>query len=228
MKEIEITTGTNGYPQGLHRGYIDFNDIREAEAFARKVGGEVVLLYKKFGWQLWQSNGYHPDPIHLAEEDFGDDYAFECDLNYYLANCKDEITDLAHELLGEGLEGIKALRNHIEEIEDVASKLASLEEGEVVVTHNGRYYATFEYECMSFTHDGHLWTIGVEMPTNLTLEEFADVINNAGSWQPEFEGIISDNKWEDLTGDKNEFLICRNGNEYLEFDKFGYAEVVIK
>lgn len=41
MIEIEMTTGRNGYPRGLHKGYVGFSSYEEARQQAERTNGEV-------------------------------------------------------------------------------------------------------------------------------------------------------------------------------------------
>ncbi len=42
MREIEITKGLNGYPSGLHEGYVGFANIREAEKKVKALESEGI------------------------------------------------------------------------------------------------------------------------------------------------------------------------------------------
>lgn len=54
---VEITQGTNGYPEGLYKALKGFDYFENAEDFAEQVGGEVVLISKRDGHQFWKNNG---------------------------------------------------------------------------------------------------------------------------------------------------------------------------
>lgn len=64
------------------------------------------------------------------------------------------------------------------------------------------------------------------MTTNnvMTLDVFAELINNSDEWKTSFNEIIEKNGWEDLTDD--EFNICRDGNKLLTIDENGQAVII--
>lgn len=66
--------------------------------------------------------------------------------------------------------------------------------------------------------------MNMEIKDIKTFEDFADVINAENDWLPEFDEIIRNNGWIDQTGD--EFGICSDGYDKLEFDCNGKAIIV--
>lgn len=69
LEAAEITTGMNGYPQGL-RGAVLLNGgdttIDGAKAIAELYGVELVSLHRRDGWQLWESRGWTWDLFDVA------------------------------------------------------------------------------------------------------------------------------------------------------------------
>ena len=58
----------------------------------------------------------------------------------------------------------------------------------------------------------------------MTLDVFAELINNSDEWKTEFNEIIETNGWEDLTNEQ--FDICRDGNKLLTMNENGQAVVI--
>lgn len=64
---VEITQGVNGYPKGLYKALMGFDTFENAEAFADEVNGEVVLLTKRDGHQLWFNGGRQYEALERAK-----------------------------------------------------------------------------------------------------------------------------------------------------------------
>ena len=56
----------------------------------------------------------------------------------------------------------------------------------------------------------------------ITLEEFAELINEADEWKLEFDDIIVANDW---TAIQDEWHICHDGKQMIYFDDNGQAKV---
>lgn len=75
---IEITEGMNGYPKNLYKALIGFDTYEDAESFADEVNGEVVLLTKRDGHQLWFNSGRQYEALERAKFiDENDEIVFE-------------------------------------------------------------------------------------------------------------------------------------------------------
>ena len=57
-----------------------------------------------------------------------------------------------------------------------------------------------------------------------TLEEFAELINSSEEWKLEFNEIIKENGWEDLTD--IEWEICREGKRMLILNEGAEAIII--
>lgn len=158
MKAIEITTGMNGYPSHLHRGYVGFDSFEEAECFAERFNGRVVTLKKRDGWQLWQSMGWTDGPFNIKESDYGDNYRLVSSVKEWESETRDFLYDLLDD--GASLEDIKnLLLGGLE----TKSHLETLGEGEAVLLHHGKYYDTIKTVTMSFYEDTWSYEVGVEL-----------------------------------------------------------------
>ena len=61
-----------------------------------------------------------------------------------------------------------------------------------------------------------------EMENKMTLEQFADLINEADEWKSEFDDIIVANDWTPIF---DEWHICHDGKNMIYFDDNGQAKV---
>lgn len=148
LQRIEITTGMNGYPKGLHRGIIGFCDFAEAEQVAKEFGGEVVEFSRKGGWQLWQSGGRRCEMFGISrinedryyifhnagevEEEFNnfltdmDADDFNIDKMHWMVSTYQELRDAAERMTDE--QSLIARRDAIEEYEIVDDKVMQYDE----------------------------------------------------------------------------------------------------
>lgn len=63
----EVTQGMNRYPSGLYKVISGFYTYDDARVFADEVNGEVVLLSKRDGSQLWTNHGRTYEGIERAK-----------------------------------------------------------------------------------------------------------------------------------------------------------------
>lgn len=61
-----------------------------------------------------------------------------------------------------------------------------------------------------------------EMENKMTLEQFADLINEADEWKSEFDDIIVANDWTPIF---DEWHICHDGKNMIYFDDNGQAKI---
>ena len=60
------------------------------------------------------------------------------------------------------------------------------------------------------------------MENKMTLEEFAELINEADEWKLEFDDIITANDWTPIL---DEWHVCHDGKQIIYFDDNGKAKV---
>ena len=60
------------------------------------------------------------------------------------------------------------------------------------------------------------------MKNKMTLEQFADLINEADEWKLEFDDIIFANDWTEIF---DEWHVCHDGKNMIYFDDNGKAQV---
>ena len=166
LQIIELTTGSNGYPQGLgDAGVIGFDDFEEAEEFAHKYGCEVSHFKSKLGWNFWQKYGqaYKPYTCDDYLNDLGDDYSYanEDDV-HYINNMKEIINNCYTEY--------ESLTEYIKDIEIIKEHVESCRNGQRVIVYGGKYYETVEATMMRYYEDADKYAIGVLVPHYLQTE----------------------------------------------------------
>lgn len=74
VEHVDVTSGINGYPKNLHGAYVS-DTQSELQEFADAVGGSVVKLRKRDGWQFYEEYGSAYLPYTFSAEDmhYGED-----------------------------------------------------------------------------------------------------------------------------------------------------------
>ena len=87
---VEVTSGKNGYPEGLYKAIVGFDYFENAEDFAEQVNGEVVLLSRRDGHALYTNNGRAYESIERAKLIDEERYeVFESELDFEEWCCKE-------------------------------------------------------------------------------------------------------------------------------------------
>jgi hypothetical protein len=141
LTQIDITSGSNGYPDNIRIGYIGFDSFEEAEQFAKETKSRVRCFHKRDGWTLYECKGDQFGPLTV------DDYLKDLGDNYYPVD-----EESVCELLTEEKSKFTILE-----------KLQKASEDQTVICHYGRYYDTVDNELMSYHKDTHTYVIGVEV-----------------------------------------------------------------
>ena len=157
LEMIETTTGRNGYPQCLKKALIGLKNIEQAKEIEDKYPEiRITTFHKRDGWQLWERNNNTTyEALQNSASDFGDDYnqfASEDAVDYFENEVKPFLEDF---------EDFETLNEFLKEREEVLDKIQLLDDNELVITYQGRYYDTIEKESMSFYHDTHHYAIGI-------------------------------------------------------------------
>lgn len=148
MKEIQITMGTNGYPNNLHDGLVGFSTFEDIEQYIEENGGRICTFRKKDGWDLWEVHKYDTDKlIELTPEEYGDDYSFiyKGDYKSY-EEFKKEYSDYE--------EDTKELWKTYEELSD----------GEAILKLDLDVFYIIEVETLGYYNDTWTYEIGVLIP----------------------------------------------------------------
>ncbi|MFC5046882.1 hypothetical protein ACFSTE_10915 [Aquimarina hainanensis] len=152
---IETTDGSNGYPSNIKGAIIGFENYEEAKKLSDRFPGlSIESFFKRDGWNFYKrTNQKCFEPFQNSEEDYGDNHnLFTTDENFY----EDEIKPLLEEM-GD----LTSLKELISAKEEILEEIQALEEGEAVITYEGRYFETIKTESMSFYNDTKTHVIGV-------------------------------------------------------------------
>ena len=76
MTNIQITSERSGYPRNLRNGVINFDSYQQAQQHAQENNGEVCLLSKRDGHDLWINHGERYSSLTSDDylRDLGDNY----------------------------------------------------------------------------------------------------------------------------------------------------------
>lgn len=162
MKRIETTSEMSGYPRNLKFAYIDFEDMKEAEDFAKEYGGEVEYLHRRFGQKLWYRTG------HLAYEPYRMDETMVVG-GCYVWDCHEEnrFFDVARSFIMDGMfedpDDLCELASDIKEIYEMITTLG--EDQRLIQTENWEYEIV-DKQTMKYSYDSTEYAIGVVMYNN--------------------------------------------------------------
>lgn len=160
MRDIEITMGSNGYPQDLHKGVIDFETFKEIEEYAEEHGGIVCTFRKKDGWALWEVFEMNTHkPMELTSEDYGDDY-FLIPYGYY-KDFDEFKEDYLFDGFADGYENMDDCLYYIEKVRTIWENYEALEEGQAIIRLGYEIVDVINVESLSFYHDTWTYEIGV-------------------------------------------------------------------
>jgi hypothetical protein len=139
---VEITRGRNGYPEGLYKAVARFDYFENAEDFADKVNGEVVLLSRRDGHQLWTNNGRAYEGIERAkfiDEDRYEVFEDELEFEEWCVGEIDHRMDMGFNLF--------EFRDKIDQMCDTYEEIRTAHRSEITIvdTRNYTYETTDKY-----------------------------------------------------------------------------------
>lgn len=158
-----ITTGMNGYPEGLgDRVAYGFKSFADAEKLAHIIGGEIVHIHRKDGWHFWDitGNAYEPYTAQNYVERSGDNsYQVNMDAKNFLLEKKERINEfIKYEWDGD----IESFRNELNDIENHYNMIDECGKDECVIVVGG-CREIVPIEMMSFVEDTHHYAVGVKL-----------------------------------------------------------------
>lgn len=123
LNMVTITKGRNGYPEGLYKAVSGFGCYPEAEDFAERIDGEVVLLARRDGREFWSNLGRKYESIRIDDSWIDDDEELiQADgAGDWWRNQWDLIKDMTWESpdeLGSHIQRIESIYNMIEQMSD--------------------------------------------------------------------------------------------------------------
>ena len=156
VKLIETTIGINGYPQNLKKAIIGFDNFEECEEVASNYpDARIATFHRRDGWQLWERTGTAFGPFENSADDYGEDY-----MSFTQNDAKNFFEEEVKPML-EDFDNFDELRDFLDKKEEILDEINKLDDNEMVITHEGRYYDTIDKVSMSFYHDTHHYAIGI-------------------------------------------------------------------
>ena len=153
---IETTTDRGGYPRNLKRAIIGFSTFDEAEALANEYGLRTTTFEKRDGWQLWvRDNSRTYSAMEITSDNYGDNY-----YNYYASDKDSFYEEEVKPRLGD-YDDIEELQSFLGDMREIYEEIKAIDENQVVITCEGRYYETIDAKSMSWSHDTKNYEIGV-------------------------------------------------------------------
>lgn len=154
---VELTTGSNGYPSNISKALdaSSLENFTEVQEIAQKYDLEIITIHQKNGWHFWENLGWTKKPISVDSSDFGDNYS-----EIPLMDEEDFIENEVKPLL-EAAESFEEIQTILDCKQKIWEQVKILEENEIVITHEGNYYETFQKETLSFSEDTHNWKIAL-------------------------------------------------------------------
>lgn len=160
LETVTITSGRNGYPSNL-RDAVVLGTQDEAENFAREIGGDVVLLQRRDGWQFYEELGTVVPPYEFGKDFTVDDMKYGEDQATYTVRSVDEY----RQALDEENDFIREMTDEdhepelIEEDADIVKILEGFEEGDVMFVgfiNTHQFYDTLR-KGQTRWHDADVW-----------------------------------------------------------------------
>lgn len=148
LEVVETTSEATGYPRALRDALTGFATFEDAEQVAEANGLQLVWIDRRDGWQLWHRGNTACCPMELTESDYGDDYEFVADAQYYDVAAREVMKDM----LDDGVEFDK-IRRYLGNVEEVLAAIYTLDDDEAVLLHEGRYVEVINTRTIEWSFD---------------------------------------------------------------------------
>jgi len=156
LQYIETTSQPNGYPSNIKGAIIGFDSFDEAQKLADEYNLSIEFFTKKDGWQLWYRTGNTAhEPMKNSSADYGENYS-ELEKMIEEEFYKNEIKDSI-----ENFDNLSDLQKFLSEKEKLFNEIDNMEDDEIVITCQGKYYETIKKTTMYFSHDTKHTVIGL-------------------------------------------------------------------
>jgi hypothetical protein len=153
---IETTQGINGYPKNTGFALMGFDSWSQLEQLAQEHTLEIVSLHRRDGWHFWENKGRVIKPYENSSDDYGD--------NYSEVSKMDEEEFLKQEVMfffEDEKESFDQIESFLKTKKEIWEEVEKMEDDEVVITHEGRYYETIKKHSLYFCHDTHNYRIAL-------------------------------------------------------------------
>lgn len=156
LEIVETTSASNGYPRELKYALVGFETYEDAERVAKKYGMSIEYFTKHEGWDLYYRTGNKAySAIEVTAEDYGEDYQSftSSDLeDYYENQVKGVISEF---------EDFATVESFLADQKEIFEEIENLDDGEMVLTCQGRYYKTVQQHTMRCINDTKITVIGL-------------------------------------------------------------------
>lgn len=145
----------NGYPRNFEQAIIGFENWQQVEEIAQKYNLDIISFHRKDGWNWYEREDFVHEPFKISTSSYGDDY-----FSFTLEDAEDFYENEVKFAL-EDFDNIESLQKFINEKKELLDKIEALDEDEMVITCEGRYYETIKKEMIEWDFDTHHYVIGV-------------------------------------------------------------------
>lgn len=156
LELIETTSERNGYPAHIKKAIIGFDTFEEAENIAKENNLSIEIFTKRDGWQLYYRTGDRTyEPFSNSASDYGENY------NEFSIEDIDTFYEEEVKPFLEQFDDFDSVSSFIDMKKEILERLEMIDEDEIVITNEGRYYETIQKKSMRFYHDTKTKVIGL-------------------------------------------------------------------
>lgn len=148
--------GNNGYPKNLMGAIIGLESIEQARELASRYDLDIISLHKRDGWNFYERMDYAIEPLKPRADWYGDDF------NFFTEDDRDDFFENEVQSFIGNFEDFDSLQCYIDNQKEVYEELQTIDDTQIVVTCQGRYYETIDKECMKWSFDTHTYVIGLD------------------------------------------------------------------
>ena len=175
LEKVSVTTNRTGYPEHVYECIVA-NSVTELNELQTKYGGNIVMLYKKYGQSLWVNNGIYNGlsllDLHQNVSDTVISYIAGQDAEkvarYYVYN-----RETAYDYIVGNCEGLTAVEiaeiiNANEAlIEDITDNIRAEKGDTCNVWLNNPNYDSVDFvvtaECVEFSQDSTVYRLALQL-----------------------------------------------------------------
>lgn len=156
LQVIETTSAMNGYPQSIKKALIGFESFEQAEKVAEEYGLSIEYFTKRDGWQLYyRTNDRAYSAIEVSAEDYGENYRSFTSADYDVFY-ENEVKGMVGEF-----DNFEEIESYLESQKEIYEAIENLEDDEMVLTLNDKYYDTVKQYTMCHYYDTKTTVIGL-------------------------------------------------------------------
>lgn len=156
LELIGTTSKWNGYPANIKYAIIGFDTFEEAEKIARENNLSIEVFTKHDGWDLYYRTGdYVYEPFRNSASNYGENY------NEFSIEDIDTFYEEEVKPFLEQFDDFDSVSSFIDMKKEILERLEMIDEDEIVITNEGRYYETIQKKSMRFYHDTKTKVIGL-------------------------------------------------------------------